>query len=156
MYTKVIVTHIHLSILFQILSPFRLLQDIEQSFLSHTVFFLTFYFVLGYSRLTNNVMIVLGGLWRDSVIHIHVSILQTPLPSRLPHNIEQGSLCYTVGPYWQSILNIAVCTCPSQTPSLSPTDSELSCPRATFWETFSFMVLWPQSSTHLHHLSLAM
>ena len=39
---------------------------------------------------------------------------QTPLPSRLPHKIEQSSLCYTVGPYWLSILNIAVCTCPSQ------------------------------------------
>ena len=25
---------------------------------------------------------------------------QTPLPSRLPRNIEQSSLCYTVGPCW--------------------------------------------------------
>ena len=30
---------------------------------------------------------------------------QTPLPSRLLHNIEQSSLCYTVGPCWLSILN---------------------------------------------------
>ena len=30
----------------------------------------------------------------------------TPVPSRLPHNIEQSSLCYTVGPCWLSILNI--------------------------------------------------
>ena len=30
----------------------------------------------------------------------------TPLPSRLPHNIEQSSLYYTVGPWWLSILNI--------------------------------------------------
>ena len=38
---------------------------------------------------------------------IHVSILlQTLLPSRLPHHIEQSSMCYTVGPYWSSILNI--------------------------------------------------
>ena len=29
---------------------------------------------------------------------ISVSILpQTPLPSRLPHNVEQNSLCYAVG-----------------------------------------------------------
>ena len=28
---------------------------------------------------------------------------QTPLPSRLPHNIEQGSICYSVGPSWLSI-----------------------------------------------------
>ena len=34
---------------------------------------------------------------RDSAIHIYVSVLpQTPLQSRLPHNIEQSSLCYTV------------------------------------------------------------
>ena len=43
---------------------------------------------------------------------------QTPLPPRLPHNIEQSSLCYTVGPCWLSILNRAVCTCPSQLPML--------------------------------------
>ena len=37
-------------------------------------------------------------------IHIHVSILpQTPLPSRL-HNIEQSSMCYTVGTCWLYIL----------------------------------------------------
>ena len=48
-------------------------------------------------------------------LHMHISILsQTPLPSRLPYNIKQGSKCYTVGPCWLSILNIAVCTCPSQ------------------------------------------
>ena len=41
-------------------------------------------------------MIDPGGPQRDSAIHIHVSILpQTPLPSRLPHNIEQSSLCCT-------------------------------------------------------------
>ena len=41
---------------------------------------------------------------RDSAIHIHVSILpQTPLPSRLPHNIEQNSLGSIVGPCWLSI-----------------------------------------------------
>ena len=50
-------------------------------------------------------------------IHIYVSILpQTFLPSRLPRNTEQISLCYTVGPCWLSILNIAVCSCVSQTP----------------------------------------
>ena len=45
----------------------------------------------------------------DSAIHMHVSVLsQTPLPSWLPHNIEQSSMCYAVGPSWLSILNIAV------------------------------------------------
>ena len=63
---------------------------------------------------------VSGEQGRDSAIPIHVSILpQTPLPPRLPQNIEQSSLCYTVGSCWLSILNRAVCTCPSQTPQLS-------------------------------------
>ena len=37
-----------------------------------------------------------------------------PLPSRLPHNVEQSSLCYTVGPFWLSILYLTVCTYGSQ------------------------------------------
>ena len=50
---------------------------------------------------------VSGEQRRDSVIHIQVSILpQTPLPPRLTHNIEQSSLCYTVGPCWLSIYNL--------------------------------------------------
>ena len=43
----------------------------------------------------NTVVIVSGEQQRDSAMHIHVSILlQTPLLSRLPHNIEQSALCY--------------------------------------------------------------
>ena len=64
----------------------------------------------------NNVAIVSCQQQTDSAIHMHVSILpQTPFPSRLPHNIEESSPCYTVSP-WLAILNIAMCTCPSQTP----------------------------------------
>ena len=81
------------------------------------VFKKTFYFVLRYSRLTNKVVIASGEQWRDSAIRVHASILpQTPLPSRLPHNVEQSSMYYSVGPSWLSILNTAVWTCPSQTP----------------------------------------
>ena len=48
----------------------------------------------------NNLVVISSGQQRDSAILIYVSILpHTPLPSRLPHNIEQNSLCYTVGPY---------------------------------------------------------
>ena len=50
--------------------------------------------------------------WGSPTTRIHVSILpQTLLPSSLPYNIEQSSLCYTVGHCWLSILNIAGCTC---------------------------------------------
>ena len=39
---------------------------------------------------------VSGGLQRDSAIHIHVSIFpQTPLPSRLSHNIKQFPALYS-------------------------------------------------------------
>ena len=52
-------------------------------------FFLTFNFILEHSQLTM--------VWqqpRDSAIYIPGSTLpQTPLPSRLPHNIEQSSQC---------------------------------------------------------------
>ena len=45
----------------------------------------------------DNIVIVSGAQQSDSAIHIHVSILpQTPLPSRLPHNIEQSSPRSTV------------------------------------------------------------
>ena len=58
----------------------------------------------------NNGVIISGEQWGDSVIHIHVSVLpQTPLPSRLPPNIEQSSMCSTVGPCCLSILNIQQC-----------------------------------------------
>ena len=61
--------------------------------------------------LTNNVVIVSGEQQRDSATHIHASILpQTPLPSRLPHNVEQSSICCTIALCWLSILNIAECT----------------------------------------------
>ena len=62
-------------------------------------------------------MIIAGEQWKGSAICIRVSILpQTPFPSRLLHIIEQSSMCYAICPHWLSILNTAVCTCPSQTP----------------------------------------
>ena len=58
----------------------------------------------------NNVVLVSDIQQSDSVIHIHVSILfQILFLIRLLQNIEQSSLCYTVGPCWLSILNIVVC-----------------------------------------------
>ena len=62
-----------------------------------------------YSRLTNNAVTVSSEQRKDSAIQTHIWILpQTPLPSRLPHDIEQNSMCSTVGPCWLTILNIAV------------------------------------------------
>ena len=54
-------------------------------------------------------LLVSGVQQSDTVIHIHVSILfQILFPFRLLQSIEQSSLCYTVGPCWFSILNIAL------------------------------------------------
>ena len=76
------------------------------------------YFIEVYSWLT--ILWVSGVQQSDSVIQICVSILfQILFPFRLLQNAEQSSLCYRVGPWWLSILNIAVCTCQSQTLSLS-------------------------------------
>ena len=81
------------------------------------LFFLTFYFLLRYSQVTNNVVIVSGKQPKYSAIYTHVSSLpQNSRPPWLPLNIEQSSLCYKVGPFWLPILNIAVCTCPSPNP----------------------------------------
>ena len=85
-------------------------------FFKGNMYFFNFYFILE----INNVVLVSGVQQSDSVIHIHVSILfQILFPFRLLQNIEQSSLCYTVGHCWLYVLNIDVCTCQSQTPSLS-------------------------------------
>lgn len=39
---------------------------------------------------------------------ILVSILpETPVSSRLAHIVEQGTVCYTIGAYWLSILHVS-------------------------------------------------
>ena len=71
-------------------------------------------------QLIYNVVLVSGVQQSGSVIHTHVSLLfQIIFLFRLLHNIEQSSLCSTVGPCWLSILYIVVCVCSSQTPDLS-------------------------------------
>ena len=60
--------------------------------------FLNFLFYIGV-ELINNVVLASGLQQSDSAIHIHLSILlQILFPCRLLKNIEQSSLCYTVGP----------------------------------------------------------
>ena len=52
----------------------------------------------------NNVVIVSDEQWRNSAVHIHISILpQTPLPSRLSQNSEQSCVFYAEGPENNSI-----------------------------------------------------
>ena len=48
-----------------------------------------------------NVVLASDVQQRDSVTHIHIFILyQISFSHGLSQNIEQSSLCYTVGPCW--------------------------------------------------------
>ena len=74
------------------------------------IYFFNFLFYTGI-LLINNVVLFSGVQQSDSAIHILGSTLfQVLFLFTLLHNTEQSSLCYTVGPCWFSILNIAVCT----------------------------------------------
>ena len=71
-----------------------------------SVLFLTFYFVLGYNQLTDNLVIVSGEQQRNSAKHIHVSILpQTSLLKETTHNIQTP--CQT----WKGIELDALVSC---------------------------------------------
>ena len=62
------------------------------------------------AELINNVVLVSGVQQSNSVIHIHMPILfQILFLFMLLQNIEQSSLCYTVGPCWLSVLLTVVC-----------------------------------------------
>ena len=90
-------------------------------------------------------MVALDEQQSSSTIHIHASILlQTPFSSRLPHNIERSSLCYTVGPCWLSILNRAVCV------------PQLLYPFDCRW-SLGLLCCWQEVPTRelSHHLGLA-
>ena len=61
-----------------------------------------------------------SGAFRSTVkgfSHMYTRIHSPPSPlaSRLLQNIT-SSMCWTGGPCWLSVLNVAVCTCQSQTP----------------------------------------
>ena len=75
------------------------------------------------AQLINNVVLESGVQQSDSVIHTRASILfQIIFPFSLFQNIEQHSLCYTVGPCWLTVLNIAcVHVNPNPQSCLSPT-----------------------------------
>ena len=49
-----------------------------------------------------------------------ISSFQVIFPFSLLQNIEQHSLCYTVGPCWFFVLNIAVCNINSNSESVPP------------------------------------
>ena len=108
-------THTHI-LFFRFLSIIGYYKILCYTISPCCLFCFTFEFFILYWGVAD-IVIISGEWWRDSAIHIHVSILsQTSLLSRLPHNTEQSSMCHAIGPCWLSILNIAVCTWSSQTP----------------------------------------
>ena len=51
--------------------------------------------------------------------YTYIPSFSDSFPYRLLQNTESSSLCYTVGPYWLSILHIVMCIYSSQLPNLS-------------------------------------
>ena len=76
-------------------------------------FWQNFYVALEYSWLT---VLVSEVQQTDACI----SSFQVIFPFSLLQNIEQHSLCYTVGPCWFFVLNIAVCNINSNSESVPP------------------------------------
>ena len=67
------------------------------------------------------ILTILGEFQVDSkgtqpCIYMYPFFARLHIPSRLPHNFEQSSLCCAPGPCCSCILRIAVSPCPSQTP----------------------------------------
>ena len=134
------VTRIYVSILFQILFPFIVLQNIEQSSLCYIVQSLSCVRLWPHG-LQHARPPCPSSIPRTSQTHVHQvsDAIQPshPLLSPSPpafnlsqhrglfqwvsslHQVDAKYYCLYVGPYWLSILNIVVCICPSQTPNSS-------------------------------------
>ena len=95
----------------------------QQHSLSWVLYLKKFFLFYTGAQLINNVVLESGIQQSDSVIHTRASILfQIIFPFSLLQNIEQHSLCYTVGPCWLTVLNIAcVHVNPNPQSCLSPT-----------------------------------
>ena len=62
-------------------------------------------------------MLVSGVQQSDSVIYTYISIFPDSFPLEFIKNIKYSYLCYTVDPWWSSILSVTVCICKSQIPN---------------------------------------
>ena len=80
-------------------------------------------------------------------LHIYMQLFFFKFFSYLRcYKVLSSFLCYTVGFCWLSILNIAVCTCQSQTPNLSILVTIISFPKSVK----VFLLL----RVHLYHFFL--
>ena len=112
---------------------------------------------MGYSALTVLWWFQPNSQW---IQHIYLSVLpQTSLPSRLACNIEQSPLCCPAGPCWFSMINTAVCPCPSQTTWLSlPLSSSLGNHKVIteYWAEFSVLSSRSLLVLHVKYSSVSM
>ena len=71
-------------------------------------------------------------------------------------NIMMDSLCYTVAPWWLSILNIAVLKCQYKTPNLplfSPGNHKfVLCESVSVLQISSFVLFFNCLSSHMYHM----
>ena len=110
-----------------------------RSFMDENTLFFNFLLYTGV-QLINNTVLVSHVQQTDSVITIHVfsymCIFQICFPFRLLHNIEQGSLCCTVGLFWLFSVYMSV---PNSLTMLPPI---LPC-----WQSYSILYLHTQLKT---------
>ena len=127
-YSKVIHLYMYMYLFFfQIIYPFRLLQNIEHRSLCYTVgpCWLSILFIFSINfigvQFIYNVVLVSAVQQSQSVVHLQISTpFQILFPYKSLQSTEQSSLCYAVGSYQLSILYIVVCICQSQSTNLSP------------------------------------
>ena len=118
---KTVVLHLTSSLhsdLFPRCDPLQLLQPIPLVFFIFLIFIKKSFFI-GVQLLCNTVL-VYTVQQSETAIRIHISpLFQISFPFRSPQNIEQRSLCYTVGSHQLSVLYIVVYICQSQSPNSS-------------------------------------
>ena len=93
--------------------------------------------------------------WLSS-IYIYLLLFQILFSSTLSQNIKQGSLCYTAGPFWLSILHIVPCIYVHSKLLIYPPHPTLNflflIPSTGWWILASHQVvvqLYPQSSVQI-------
>ena len=83
---------------------------------------------------------IVSGEWRGTQPYMYKYLFSLiPLPSRLPHNIEQSSTGYTIGPCWLSIFRYSRVYMTFPKSLTIPSPSELWVCFPNLWVLFCFV-----------------